>query len=247
MRLFDAGKKKNVTQKMSVQRRYILSEGSTFYTKESYKTLRTNIRFSLPGEGCKKFCVTSTLAGEGKSITILNLAISFAQTGKKVLLIDADLRRPSLNRLLQENGAPGLSNVLAGFCNVQEAIRTSAYEGLDVIYAGDVPPNPAELLGSSRMQQLLKTLSSHYDYVLIDTPPVGIVSDSCVLAPMLDGVLFVVRQNQTEKEAVAKGVRQLEMAGAKLMGFVLNGVDMSLGGKGNYKHSYEYMPGSSKN
>ena len=231
--------KQDTNQSFTARRRHILSENSTFYVQESYKTLRTNIRFFLSREGCKKFCITSGLAGEGKSITILNLAISFAQTGQRVLLIDADMRRPSLGRLLVEKTTPGLSSVLAGFCSEQDAIRRNIYPNLDIIFSGEIPPNPSELLGNHRMQQLIERMSQQYDYILIDTPPVGIVSDTCVVAAHLDGVLFLVRQHRTEKEIVAKGVRQLEISGAKLMGFVLNGADVEGGSKNKYKYSYE--------
>lgn len=207
------------------QRRHILSNKSSFHVQEAYKTLRTNIRFFLPGQGCKKFCLTSGLSGEGKSITSLNLAISFAEAGQRVLLIDGDLRRPSLARLLIEKASPGLSNVLAGLCSEQEAIRKEVYPNLDIMFSGELPPNPSELLGSDRMSRLIERMSKLYDYILVDTAPVGIVSDACVVANVLDGVLFVVHQHTAEKEYVSRGVKQLEFSGARLMGFVFNGVD----------------------
>lgn len=226
----------------ALQRRCILNAKSDFYVLEAYKTLRTNIRFFLSGDGCKKFCITSGMAGEGKSITALNLAISFAETGQRVVLIDADLRRPSMARLLIEKVSPGLSNVLAGLCSEDEAIRKTAYPNLDIIFSGEVPPNPSELLSNSRMEKLIQTLSQRYDYILIDTPPVGIVSDACVVANYLDGVLFLVRQNEAEKEVVLQCVKQLEFAGAKLMGFVLNGSDQ-VGGKHYKEKRYRYRYG----
>ena len=231
--------KQENNQSYLLQRRHILGKNSSFYVQEAYKTLRTNIRFFLSGDGCKKFCITSGLASEGKSITILNLAISFAESGAKVLLIDADLRRPSISRLLIENASPGLSNVLAGLCKPEEAIRTSVYENLDVIFSGEIPPNPSELLGSERMTKMLDKLSLKYDYILMDTPPVGVVSDVCVVGQQLDGVLFLVRQNYTEKESVARGIKQLEISGAKLMGFVLNGADKNRNSR-YYSRKYKY-------
>lgn len=226
------------------QRRHILGKNSNFYVQEAYKTLRTNIRFYLSGEGCKKFAITSGLAGEGKSITILNLAISFAETGKKVLLIDGDLRRPTMARLLIEKASPGLSNVLAGLCAEDEAVRKEVYPNLDVIFSGEIPPNPSELLGGVRMQKLMDRMSKSYDYIMIDMPPVAIVADVCVMADMLDGVLFLVRTDRTEKEAVSRGLKQLEISGVKLMGFVLNGGSKERGGyygkKYRYKHKYKY-------
>lgn len=221
--------KKNIMPETSgsykAQRRHILNSNSSFFAKEAYKTLRTNIRFFLNQEGCKKFCITSSTMGEGKSITILNLAISFAEDGQKVLLIDADMRRPAMARLLVEKASPGLSNVLAGLTSAEEAVRKEVFPNLDILYAGDIPPNPSELLGSERMRELLNKLSQEYDYILVDSPPVNAVTDARVVANLLDGVLYLVRQNKTEKEAVARGVNQLKLTDAKLLGFVINGID----------------------
>jgi capsular exopolysaccharide synthesis family protein len=217
------------------QRRNLLSDISSFTTAEAYRTLRTNIRFALRGEGCKKFCITSSAQGEGKSITITNLAISFAEAGHKVLLIDADLRRPAVARLLVEKATPGLSNVLAGLSSEEEAVRPSAYTNLDILLSGDVPPNPAELLGSERMLQLMEKLSKKYDYILVDTPPVNIVSDTAVVANMLDGVLLLARQDRSRKDNIKRAVNNLKLTGAKILGCVFNGVPRET--KGYY---YEY-------
>ena len=207
-----------------LQRKMILSESSPFMLQEAYKTLRTNLLFALRGEGCKRFCITSSMPGEGKSITILNLAISIAQTGKRVLLIDADLRRPAINRLLVEKATPGLSNVLAGLTDENEVLRKEVRPNLDIIFSGDIPPNPAELLDSDRMKELLDKLSRRYDYILVDTPPVNVVSDACVVANLLDGVLLLARQGRSRKESLKRAVNNLELAGVKLLGCVFNGV-----------------------
>lgn len=229
----------DLNQSFIMQRRHILGKNSSFSVQEAYKTLRTNIRFFLSGDECKKFCITSGLASEGKSITILNLAISFAENGSKVLLIDGDLRRPSLARLLIENASPGLSNVLAGLCKPEDAIRKEVYPNMDVLFSGEIPPNPSELLGNHRMQKMISDMSKAYDFILVDTPPVGVVSDVCVLGNLMDGVLFLVRQNYTEKDVVARGIKQLEISGAKLMGFVLNGSDKSRSGRYGKKYKYK--------
>lgn len=206
------------------QRRQILNEKTPFATREAYRTLRTNIRFALQGEGCKKFCITSSSQGEGKSITMLNLAITFAEAGQRVLLIDADMRRPAVARLLVEKSTPGLSNILAGLATEQEALRKEVYPNLDVIYSGDIPPNPAELLDSDRMRELLEKLSKWYDYILVDTPPVNIVSDASVVGNMLDGVLVLARQGRSRKESLKRAVNHLELAGVKVLGCIFNGV-----------------------
>lgn len=224
MALFRKKQEENPDLNFRAKRRAILSESSDFSVKEAYKTLRTNIRFSLPEGGCKKLCITSGLPTEGKSITALNVAISFAEAGQRVLLIDADLRRPTLARLLIENGDPGLSNVLAGMCSEEEAIHKDQYPNLDMIFSGVIPPNPSELLSSPRMEKLLENLSKKYDYIFIDTPPVNVVTDACVISALLDGVLFVVRQNRSERDSVNRAVNQLKIAGARILGFVLNGV-----------------------
>ena len=234
------GKKTNtdVEQSFAAQRRMLLGPNSSFYVQEAYNTLRTNIRFAIPGDGCKRLCLTSGLASEGKSTTILNMAISFAETGSKVLLIDGDMRRPSQAKLLIEKASPGLSNVLAGLCDAEVAIRRNVKPNMDVLFAGEIPPNPLELLGNARMKELMNTMSKRYDVILVDTPPVSVVSDACEVANVTDGVLFLVRQNKTEKEAVSRGIKQLELSNARLLGFVMNGV-LDEGVKG-YKYRYRY-------
>ena len=231
-------KKKKKTQEPNgafmAKRRQILNKNSNFLVREAYKSLRTNIRFLLHKEGCKRLCVVSGTAGEGKSITTLNLAISLAESGQRVLLIDADMRLPTQSRLLVEKMSPGLSNILAGLCTPDEAIRKEIYPNLDVIFSGDVPPNPSELLGNSDMGQMLDSMSERYDYILVDTPPVGIVTDACVLASYLDGVLLLVRQGHAKKEEVRQSVRRLQMAGARVLGYVLNAVPTELGSAYSY-------------
>lgn len=221
-----AASKQEVATGFMAQRRLILGQHSSFHVREAYKTLRTNIRFFLHNEACKRICITSSTLGEGKSITMLNLAISFAEDGKKVLLVDADMRRPALARLLIEKMAPGLSNVLAGINTPEEAIRKEIYPNLDVLFSGDIPPNPSELLGDERMQNLMDELAKVYDYILVDTPPVNMVSDTCIVANAIDGVLYLVRQGKTDRESVSRGINQLRLTGAKQLGFVINGMDM---------------------
>ena len=224
---------------MAVDRRYILSPNSDFFVREAYKTLRTNTMFALAErEGCKIVLVTSSLQGEGKSITALNLAISFAEAENRVLLIDCDLRRPKLARLLRISSRVGLSNLLLDPALLDEAILPGGVDRLDVILSGDIPPNPSELLGSSRMSALLTHLRRRYDYILLDTPPANMVTDAVVLATKSDGVLFVVRAGQTDRGSVAHAVEQLEYTQAKLLGFVLDDVS-GTGGSYGYKYKYK--------
>ena len=222
-------------------RRHILSADSNFFIREAYKTLRTNTMFALAGqEGCKIILVTSALQGEGKSISALNLAISFAEAENRVLLIDCDLRRPKLARLLRKSSRVGLSNVLLDPLQLGEVILPGGVDRLDVILSGDIPPNPSELLGSARMESLLAHLRKRYDYVILDTPPVNMVTDAVVLAPKSDGVLFVVRAGQSERGPVTHAVEQLEYAHAKILGFILGDVngDGTRYGYGKYKYQY---------
>lgn len=210
-------------------RRQILNRNSSFAAQEAYKSLRTSVRFALRDNGCKRICMTSAMASEGKSITMLNLAISVAMDGQKVLLIDADLRRPSQARMLMEKATPGLSNVLAGMVSPEEAIRPELYPNLDVLLSGDVPPNPSELLGSDRMRDLIEEMSKKYDYILVDTPPVILVSDAAIVANLLDGVLLLVRQGKSKKDELKRAIANLELAGITPMGIVLNGVELREG------------------
>ena len=141
--------------------------------------------------------------------------------------------------LLVEKADPGLSNVLAGQCEFAEAVRRNVYENLDVLLSGSIPPNPAELLGNQTMKDMLERCGQDYDYIFVDAPPVGVVSDVCVLANHMDGALFLIWQNRTEKDAVARSVRQLKMSGMRLLGFVMNGVEGS-GKKYGYQKGYYY-------
>lgn len=215
-------------------KRKLLIKNDNFAVSEAYKTLRTNVRFCLQGNGCKRICITSAMSGEGKSITFLNLAISIAEAGQKVLLIDADLRRPAVARLTGKMAVPGLSNVLAGLAKPEEAIRKEIYPNLDIIFSGDIPPNPSELLGTDTFRELIENLSQQYEYILIDAPPVNVVSDACIIASCMDGVLLLVRQGHSRKDYVKQAVNNLQLTGAKVLGFILNGVQLETGKKYGY-------------
>lgn len=251
------------TENLLEERRNLLSAKSDFFVREAYKTLRTNVSFALADEEkCHIIVVTSSLQGEGKSITTMNLAISYAMTDKKVLVIDCDLRRPKLARLLRLNSVKGLSNLILKPNLMDEVILPSHVQNLDVILSGDIPPNPSELLSSPRMQRILEQLSERYDYIFLDSPPVNMVTDAVVLAPRSDGVLFLVRANHSERGSVIHAVEQLQYAKVKILGFVLNDVNMenthygykkyhyTRYGKGygyGYKYGYGYGYGHSSN
>lgn len=231
------GKNTPVTNSIEEERKFILGQNSDFFIREAYKALRTNVVFALADEdACKVVIVTSAMQSEGKSITAVNLAISFAEMNNRVLIVDCDLRRPKLSRLLQMNARVGLSNVLLKPALLDKAIQPSKVENLDVLPTGDVPPNPSELLGSAKMHKLLDTLRERYDYIILDTSPVNMVTDACVLVPESSGVLFVVRANRTERDAVRHAVEQLEYSKAKIMGLVLNGAGKDYGRYSKYRY-----------
>ncbi len=228
--------RKSTKSREERHREKLLSEDSTFYIREAYKTLRTNIMFSMPHDGCKKLIVTSSLASEGKSTNCMNIALTFAETGARVCIIDCDLRRPNLHRLLNVDAVPGLSNTLIGMNTVEEVIRHSQYPNLDFVSAGDIPPNPAELLGSERFKGLLDEIEKNYDYIFIDSCPVNVVTDTAIVSKVVPEVIMVVLQNSTEKDCLKDAVNQLEFAGAKIIGFILNGVEYT--SKGGYRYRY---------
>lgn len=224
--------------KVKRDRKNILSDKSGFYLQEAYRSLRTNVNFALADtEGCKVVMITSAMQSEGKSITALNLSIALGQTDKKVLLVDCDLRRPKLARLMNLNAPSGLSGILMDFAQLEVAIVESEEHKIDLIFAGDIPPNPAELLASGRMQKLLTSLRERYDYIILDSPPVDLVADAVALSSVCDGVLFVVRATQSERGAVIHGIDQLKYANANVIGFVFNGVTSeTTSGYGKYRY-----------
>lgn len=219
----------------------VLTEKAPFAIQEAYKTIRTNIIFSIPEEKCKKILVTSGLKGEAKSITAVNLGIAFAQNQSKILLVDCDLRLPTDALKLSAQKTPGLTNVLVGICSVEEAIQHLP-NGLDLMSAGDVPPNPSELLGSQRMEQLMNELESRYEYIILDTPPVCTVADATILSKITSGVILVVRQGVATRESVNEALEKLKFANAKVLGMVMTGAvnEKTKSYKKHYGYGYGY-------
>ncbi len=216
--------------------RLITGEDVSFRAIEAYKIARTNIMFTLAGKkGCKIIVVTSSVAGEGKTTSSINLAVTFAQMNAKVLLIDADLRRPKVNQYMEERNEEGLADLLAGFVDISDVIRYSEKQGIDYISAGHIPPNPAELLATPRMEQALSELSEVYDYIFLDSPPVTLVADALVMAKYANGVLVVLKQNETPIEMMKKTISSLEFAEAKILGFLMNESEEK-----QYSYSYSY-------
>ncbi|WP_221567177.1 CpsD/CapB family tyrosine-protein kinase [Alkalihalobacillus sp. TS-13] len=202
---------------------------------EQYRTIRTNIQFSSADTEYRTMMVTSSGPGEGKSTTTANLAVVLAQQGKKVLLIDADLRKPTAHYTFRVSNAQGITNVLTKQIQLSEGCRKTEVENLSVLPSGPIPPNPAELLGSRMMKEMIKEALEQYDVVMFDTPPVLAVTDAQILANICDGVVLVVGSGVTEKEAAVKSKELLEAAKAKLLGVVLNRKKMK---KGQYYYYY---------
>lgn len=206
-----------------------------FKTKEAYKTLRTNVQFC--GENVKVVSLTSCVPNEGKSMVAFNLAVSMAESGKKVLFVDADLRKSVLIGRYKINKAiKGLTQYLSGVEELNLVKYTTNVPCLDMILSGPVPPNPAELLDSEKFTELVEKARNEYDYVIIDTPPIGQVIDPAIVAQKTDGVIFLVSQSNISYRYAQKQIEQLKKSGCRILGAVLNKVDPE--GKGSYYGGY---------
>ena len=206
-----------------------------FKTKEAYKTLRTNVQFC--GNDVKIISLTSCVPNEGKSMVSFNLAISMAETGKKVLFIDADLRKSVLIGRYKINKAiKGLTQYLSGVEQLDDVRYSTNVKNMDLILSGPVPPNPAELLNNEKFTELLETARKEYDYVIIDTPPIGQVIDPAIVAQQTDGVIFLISQANISYKYAQKQIEQMRKSGCRILGAVLNKVDPEE--KGGYYGGY---------
>ena len=235
-------KKKSIEAQNKVLR--LISEKTSFAYVEAYKTLRTNFNFLTANRKNRTILITSALQDEGKSGLAINLAISLVQAGSKVLLIDADMRNPSLHRYLRlkMDAGLGLSTLLTGEVKVGDCLITTE-QGVDVIAGGLIPPNPTELIGSDSMRELLQMASRQYDYVICDTPPVGIITDAAALSPLCDGVLFAIRQKFASRNQVHSALRNLQSVNAKVLGTVMTQYSVRNSGKGYGYYGYGYRYG----
>lgn len=201
---------------------------------ESYRTLRTNLQYSSFDDDYKVIVVTSSEPGEGKSTTSGNLALSLAQSDKKVILIDCDLRKPSIHKKFKLSNSAGLSDVIVE----KESVTSVGYKynkNLTVLTSGKIPPNPAEMLGSKAMTALIDALKKIFDYVILDTPPVQAVTDAQILSTKADGTILVVRAEKTKKDSVHNSVNLLKKVNANIIGTVLNGLEAT---SNNYYYYY---------
>lgn len=228
--------KKNDTKK-------ILKNESPFAVKEAYNSIRTNIMFTNMGQKCPVLVISSPLPNDGKTINCINLAVSFAQMGKKTLLIDADLRNPTMHHFFESSLDNGVSEILVGFeTNVH--FETTNYPDLKYLNAGKLPPNPAVLLGNGRLDKLLQVAQEHFDYIFIDTPPVCLVTDASVLAKKVTGYILIIRDGKSDILVVKQAVSILEQVGANIVGFILNDINPKTQPRyTHYKqkyHNYDY-------
>lgn len=206
---------------------------------ESFRTVRTSLLLSSADNPPRVVLVTSGQKSEGKTTLVTNLAVTLAQSGHRTIIIDADLRRPALHRQFHRDGLDsGLVDYLAGQSELQSVINQTSIENLEAIFAGSIPPNPSELLGSKRMAELLEELAGHYEYVFVDAPPVLPVTDAVVLSRSVDGVVLVVRGQETQRNVAQNAILRLKQVGANILGTVLNDVDLRSGDYYYYRRGY---------
>ena len=189
---------------------------------EQYRAIRTNIEYSNVDQNTKTILVTSSDKNEGKTTTVSNLAVSFANLNKKVLLIDCDLRNASIHKMFKINNIYGLTDILAKDRAVDKCIQETELKNLYVLTAGAIPPNPAEILSSEKMKNLIEDLKNIYDYIFIDTPPIGLVTDAGVLSSFIDGVVLVVKSESVEKKYLEETKKKLDAVDARILGAILN-------------------------
>ena len=244
-------KKKSKSLSMSDSKK-TLHRNLQFTATEQYKLLRTNLEFTLPeGEICPVIGVTSSMRGEGKSTTAINLAYVLAEKGSRVLLIDGDLRLPSVAKKMFIPSTPGLTDLLMGNAfNVTE-FQSELLKNWYIIPAGNIPPNPSELLGSRRMETILAKLREMFDYIVIDLPPVNVVSDALSIANLVSGMIVVIREDYTEKKELERCFRQLKLSNFNVLGCVMNGAKSESGTYSKYKNhkyykNYKYYQSADK-
>ncbi len=226
-----AKKRKNVINQLEVMNR------PKSVISEQFRTLRTNILFTSSDKEIKRVMITSSEPGEGKSTVTANTATAFAQAGYKTVVIDADMRKPTQHKIFGVNNVIGLSTVISGQGELEQAIKPTEVENLHLITSGAVPPNPSELLGSLVMEDLLETLDQAYDIVIIDTAPILAVTDSKIVANLVDGSLLVVNANNRHREKVVDAKTELEKSEAKILGVVLNELDVKEEGSNYYYYA----------
>ena len=215
-------KKKNVLQKSQFARKLVTVSETKSHIIEQFRTIRTNIKFSMPDEPLKTILITSSTPGEGKSTNAANLGVIFAQEDKRVLIIDADMRKPTLHHTFKTFNKVGLSNILARRSALHDAVQETFIVGLNIITSGPIPPNSAELLSSQGLDVLLQHVKNDYDIIIIDSPPLLSVTDAQILANKCDGTIMILNTGVVDKRAVKKAKALLAASHTKILGVVLN-------------------------
>lgn len=219
------GKSKNYSSNSG--RKLITAKRQQHIISEQFRTIRTNLQFSMPDKDLKTLLITSSVPGEGKSTNAANIAIVFAQEGKRVLLVDADMRKPTLHYTFPMSNSRGLSTILTRQHEFIEAVEVTYVEGLFIIPSGPIPPNPSELLSSKNMDVFLETVVQEFDIVIFDAPPVLSVSDALILGNKCDGTLLIVNSGAVDKWDVVKAKASLQSSQTRILGIVLNNFKLS--------------------
>ncbi|WP_285842040.1 CpsD/CapB family tyrosine-protein kinase [Ureibacillus chungkukjangi] len=230
-------KKRKLKKQAKMPRTLITISDNNSLISEQFRTIRANINFSMPGEELKTILITSPSPGEGKSTNAANIAVVFAQEGKRVLLVDADLRKPTLHYTFNLKNLTGLTHILVGKYFLFNVIQESPIAGLHLLPSGPIPPNPSELLASSNMDNFLEEVKKKYDLIIFDAPPIISVSDSQILGNKCDGTLLVVNSGISEKKDFLKSEEILVASKARIIGAVLNNYKMP---KDHYQNYYAY-------
>ena len=206
---------------------------------EAYRSLRTNIEFANIDKDIKSIMVTSSKPGEGKTTTISNLAITMANMGKKVAIVDCDLRKPRIHKIFEISNIGGITDILLNHCDYKGYVKNTDIKGLDIITAGQIPSNPSEILASRSMKNLLEKIKQDYDYMFIDAPPVAVVTDAAILSSYIDGVIVVCSSGYVEIDLAKSAKLSLEKVGANMLGVVLNNINVE-GRNAYYSYYYQY-------
>lgn len=230
----------------------IINADSAFAVVEAYKSIRTNVMYSIPKtEGAKVIVVTSATAGEGKTTTCINLAQTFAQINARVLLLDCDLRKPKVHRYLKLDKKDGLSNVLCGFAGLDTSLKVNVRENMDVLTSGDTPPNPAELLQTKEFAKIMTVLKKVYDYIIIDTPPINLVTDATSAIKHSSGTILLIKKGFTTYDMVDEAMDRLKKVNANILGTILideKGIESrKYKGYRGYKYGYGKQPEEKSN
>ena len=220
----------------------VLTSNSKFAIVEGYKIARTNLVFSLTTQNNNCVAVTSWSKGEGKSTATVNLAISFAKMGKRVLLVDTDLRRPNLHNLLKIKNEQGITDVIAKLTDFDSVVHREVIPCLDVLSSGAIPPNPSELLASPVFAETIRRVKEEYDYVIMDTPPLGVVTDTLLLKDFVAGYVLIIRERLTTHGDIERALLNISLADSKVLGFMKVGCAMRARGYGykRYRYGYRY-------